>query len=112
MREHQVVGVLARPLAQAGVKRDVPAKNALDARADVADDRTRPHDDAAHHAELFDHAKAGQFKCRRCQRMCHAHGTLIEHDAARRQKLKNWLCLELVDSKEVSPGLDNGHGGD
>ena len=36
--EHQVERILARPLAQRCVKRDVPPKQALDARANVADD--------------------------------------------------------------------------
>ena len=60
----------------------------LDARADVADDRARPHDDAAHNAERPGHAIAGQIKRRGCQWMCQTHRATIEHENARPQKRK------------------------
>ena len=71
--EHQVEGIFARAFAKIGVERDVPAENGLDARAHVADDRARPHDDATHDAERLGHAIAGQIKCGGCQWMCQTH---------------------------------------
>ena len=72
--------------AQAGVKRDVAAKDALDARTDVADDGARADDDAAHNAKRFHGAITRQFKRRGGQRMRHAHSSMIEHDRASGQK--------------------------
>src|ERR1700679_2410423 len=49
--QHQVERILARSLAKTRVERYVAAKNALDARAKIADHRARTHHDATHHAK-------------------------------------------------------------
>src|ERR1019366_2054209 len=85
--EHEVERVLPRALAQVGVKRDVAAEKTLDVGADVADDRPRPHHDAAHNAERFGDAITGQLESGGRQRMGLAHSPLIEHHAAPAQKL-------------------------
>ena len=79
VRQHLRKGVCPRSLAERRVKRDVPAEDRLDARAEITDHRARPHDDAPHHAKAFDHAIPGQFKSRRCQRMCLTHTKGIQH---------------------------------
>jgi hypothetical protein len=63
-----------------------PPKIALDACADVADDRARAHHDAAHDAEGFGHAIAGQFKRRRRQWMCQTHNSKLNTTPARSGK--------------------------
>ena len=82
MREHLVECIFPRPLAERRVNRDVAAKNRLDARPDVTDDRARPHHNAPHHAEAFDRAIAGQFKRRCRQRMGLTHNAGIQHHSA------------------------------
>src|SRR5918999_6401511 len=59
MFDHQVERLLAGPLGEFGVDRDVAAEQRLDARADVADDAARTHGQAAHHAEVTDDPVAG-----------------------------------------------------
>lgn len=73
--EHQVIGIAASTLAELRVKRDVAAKEALDRRAHIADDRTRTHDNAADNAEGPYHAITRQIKCRRREwmRLAHRH---------------------------------------
>ena len=58
VREHFVESLFPRLLAQLGVERNVPAKERLDAGAEVAHNGTGTHHDAAHHAERFHHAVA------------------------------------------------------
>jgi len=62
VREHIAEGVVARPLAQRRVKRNVATEQALNARADVANNRPRPHDDSAHDAGRFGDSIARQVK--------------------------------------------------
>src|SRR5436305_1999909 len=54
--DHQIVGLLARPLGKLGVDRDVAAEQRLNSGADVADDAARAHRQSAHHAEVLGHA--------------------------------------------------------
>ena len=56
--DHLAKGLVAGLLAQFGVNGDVAAEQALDARADVADDGAGAHDDAAHQSEIADDAVA------------------------------------------------------
>jgi hypothetical protein len=51
VQDHFIERILARPFAQIRVERNIPAEEALNARAEIADDGTRAHHDAAHHAE-------------------------------------------------------------
>src|ERR1039458_9535337 len=60
MADHLVERVLARPLAQRRVERDVPAKQALDMRAEIAHNRAGAHDNTAHYPERLGHSVTGQ----------------------------------------------------
>ena len=79
---------VAVELYRAADQRDGTTAPRSAVRADVADDRARPDDDAAHHAKGLGDAVARHLKRRRCQWMCLTH-TGIEHHLARRQKRKS-----------------------
>src|SRR4029453_5728595 len=56
--QHQVEGLLPRPLAQLGVQRDVAPEEGLDGRAQVHDQVAGAHGDAAHHPAIAHDALA------------------------------------------------------
>src|SRR5437660_6799900 len=56
-----------------GVKRDIPAKNALETGPDIADDRSRANDYPANHPETLNDSISRHLERRGGQRMCLAH---------------------------------------
>ena len=69
MLEHVAIGLVARLLAQFGVDGDVAAEQRLQAAEEVAHDRSRPHGDAAHHAQVAADTVAGKLQCGRHHRV-------------------------------------------
>src|SRR6266571_8240604 len=106
VRDHLIESIFPRAFAQRGVKGDVPAEQALETRADVADNRAGTHDEAADHTERFDHAVARQFKRRGCERMCLAHNSHdIEHDSLPGEKgILERRCDQDAVNRKARPG--------
>src|SRR5204862_3635740 len=63
--DQQVIGRLARLLAELGVDRDVAAEQRLQPAEHVADDRARAHADPAHDADVAHDLVARQLERRR-----------------------------------------------
>src|SRR5262245_35457235 len=59
MRQHLLKGIIPRPLAKAGIERNVPAENALDGRADVPNNGSRANNNSTYNAKRFDNPIAG-----------------------------------------------------
>src|SRR5262249_2547863 len=63
--DHELVGLLARPLGQPGVDRDIAAKQRLQAGTEISNHTARAHGDAADKAEIADDSVAGHIIGRR-----------------------------------------------
>src|SRR5439155_14060580 len=92
--QHQLEGLLARPLAELGIDRDVAPEEGLDARADVGHDVPRADGDAADHAVIGGDAVAVE---------CEGGG----HEAAR-----DGHAALLVARGRAGPGLCSSIGRD
>ena len=51
VRQHLLKGIIARPLAQRGIERNIAAKQTLQTGSDVSNNGPGPDNDPSHHAE-------------------------------------------------------------
>jgi len=73
MSQHIVEGVASGPFAHRRIERNIAAKNALNARAEISNDRAGTHNDSPDDPKIFRHVITGQIKRGGGQRMCFSH---------------------------------------